>query len=88
MSENKDLSKFISKHTIGGSISINDLRDLEFNKEDITPRQRLAIRNFERYRLKVLNDCRNENAFHKNFQQLQVMANLSPYEEFLKEEYC
>ena len=69
-------------------ISINDLKDLEYAEASITPQQRLAIRNFDRYRYKVLTAIRSEEKFHAEFQRLQAMANLSHYEEFLKESYC
>lgn len=75
------------KSIIGGVASINDLRDAEYKGTDLTPQQRLALKNFDRYRIAVLNKQRSETAFHKAYHQLQVQANLAPYDEFLKEEY-
>ena len=67
--------------------SVNDLRELEYNDVDINPNQRLAIKNYDRFRISELNKQTSEQKFHDKYMQLQVMANLSPYEEFLKEEY-
>jgi len=66
--------------------SINDLRELEYNNE-LETKQRLALKNFDRYRISELNSQISEENFHKKYMQLQVMANLSPFEEFLKEDY-
>lgn len=75
------------KSLIKGEISINDLRDIEYKGIELTPQQRLALKNFDRYRINQLNIQESEQKFHKKYLQLQVMANLTPYEEFLKEEY-
>jgi hypothetical protein len=77
----------ICSSNIKNFTSINDLRDLEYNSIDLTPNQRLAIKNYDRYRITELNKQSSENKFHNKYMQLQVMANLSPYEEFLKEDY-
>ena len=68
-------------------ITINDLKDLELRKVDITPQQRLAIKNFERHKKQVLSEIKNEAKFQMEFQRIQAKANLSNFEEFLKEEY-
>ena len=67
--------------------SINDLRELEYNNVTLDTNQRVAIKNFDRYRISELNNQVSEDKFHNKYMQLQVMANLSPYEEFLKEDY-
>ena len=41
------------KALLGGTESINDLRDKEFNGKELTPQQRLALKNFDRYRISV-----------------------------------
>jgi len=69
-------------------VTINDLKELEYNKSDITPQQRLSIRNFDRFRYQTLTHITSEEKFHEEFQRLQVLANLNNYEEFLKDEYC
>lgn len=69
-------------------VTINDLKELEYSESELTPQQRLAIRNFDRFRYKTLTSVKSETKFHKEFQRLQVLANLNSYEEFLKDEYC
>lgn len=75
------------KSIIGGTVSIYDLRDMDFKDQELSPQQRLALKNFDRYRIKELNNQVTESAFNKKYRQLQVMANLSPFDEFLKEIY-
>lgn len=82
---NKDIKKNISN--LKGFLSVNDLRDKEFNHIDLSPNERLAIKNFDRYRISILSQQSSEKDFHNSYMKLQVMANLTPYEEFLKEEY-
>lgn len=85
----KSLFEQLSKQKLlQDNLSINDLKDIEFHDEkDLSPQQRLAIKNFERHRITELNKQRSETLFHDKYMQLQAMANLMPYEEFLKEEY-
>ena len=68
-------------------ITINDLRDFDYSGQPLSHQQRLALKNFDRYRIHQLNQQPNEAEFHKKYEQLQVMANLSPFKEFLKEDY-
>lgn len=81
------LEKFFTKKEIGGEISVNDLRDKEFSGQRLSPEERLALNNFDKYRIKILNSSSDEETFHNNFRQLQVIANLGDWKEFLKEEY-
>ena len=67
--------------------SINDLREKDFDNIDLSPNERLALKNYDRYRISELNSQTSEDKFHNRYLQLQVMANLSPFEEFLKEDY-
>ena len=87
--KNESLNKKATtrKTLIGGVISINDLRDIEFKGEELTHQERLALKNFDRYRIDVLNSQKSEKEFHKAYTKLQVLANLSPFVEFLKEDY-
>ena len=75
------------KDKIDNLTSINDLKELEFTDSGISPQQRLAIKNFNRHRFKVLTAITNEDQFHSAFQQLQVASNLTSFEEYLKEDY-
>jgi len=75
------------KSTIIDFLSINDLREKDYKDIELLPNERLAIKNFDRYRITELNRQSSEDQFHNKYMQLQVMANLSPFQEFLKEDY-
>ena len=81
------LNKYFAKADIGGTPSINDLREKEFNGEPLAAKEKQALINFDRFRLDVLNAQTDDMAFHKRYQELQVMSNLGDYTEFLKEKY-
>lgn len=83
--ENNNLTK--KMNLFGEIVTINDLREKEFNQNELTPQEHLALKNFDRYRITQLNAQKTEEAFHQKYFQLQVASNLSPYQEFLKEEY-
>jgi hypothetical protein len=89
MSFKGDLLKKIFAKELGTGLveSINDLRDKEFSGGKLSPEERFALSNFDNYRIKVLNSQENESDFHNQYRQLQVIANLSDWREFLKEEY-
>ena len=76
--------KISPKTSIGAVISINDLREKEERGNPLTSEQRLALRNYEKYRIDELNSAKSEKDFHKKYELLQVLANLGPYQEFLK----
>ena len=76
-----------AKALIGGTLSINDISDKEFSGKMLTPKEKAALSNFEKYRLAKLNAVTDDMAFHEMYRQLQVMANLAAYTEFLKDEY-
>lgn len=77
------LKKYFSKSAIGGTVSINDLRDREFSGEYLSDEERTALRNFDRYRIEELNAQKNDLEFHERYRQLQVMANLADWKDFL-----
>jgi hypothetical protein len=77
------LKKYFTKTGIGGTVSINDLRDREFNGEALLEEERLALHNFDRFRIEQLNAQTNDMAFHERYRQLQVMANLADWKEFI-----
>ena len=72
---------------LGEHVTINDIRDKEFKGELLSEDEHKAIRNFEVYRLKVLNEQTTDEDFHKKYQQLQVLSNLGAYTEFLKDKF-
>lgn len=77
------LKKYFAKAEIGGTMSINDLRDREFNGEPLTADEQKALRNYDRYRIDQLNGITNDREFHERYRQLQVMANLGDWQDFL-----
>ena len=81
------LEKHFSKSIIRDVVSINDLRDRDINGGHLTEKERLALMNYEHFRAFELNNQKTEEAFHNKYIQLQAMANLSPYDEFLKKIY-
>jgi hypothetical protein len=64
-------------------ISINDIKDRYFDGVELSADELTAMQNFDKYRLEHLNGSQNEEDFDKRYFQLQVMANLHPYTEFL-----
>ena len=76
------------KEKLVSMITINDLKELEYDESKLTPQQRLAIRNFDRFRFKSLTNIKSENKFHEEFQRLQVLSNSNNWEEYVKDEYC
>lgn len=77
------LKKYFVKSDIGGTVSINDLRDREFNGESLSAEEKVALANFDRYRIDILNAQKSDMAFHENYRQLQVMANLADWKDFM-----
>ncbi|HEU4717243.1 MAG TPA: hypothetical protein VFU15_05400 [Bacteroidia bacterium] len=78
------LKKYFSKSDIGGTESINDLRDRDFNGDALSDEERRALHNFDRYRIEELNGIKSDMEFHERYRQLQVMANLADWKDFLK----
>lgn len=77
------LKKYFAKADIGGTLSINDLRDREFSGERLTLEEQTALRNFDRHRIESLNGITDDKEFHERYRQLQVMANLGDWKDFL-----
>ncbi|MDF1672783.1 MAG: hypothetical protein P1U41_04720 [Vicingaceae bacterium] len=82
-----NIKNLLKQNSIKNFVSINDLRDKEYNNTLLTHDERIALKNFDRFRVKCLSQKKSEKEFHNTYQQLQVMANLSSFKEFLKEEY-
>jgi len=84
----KNFTDFFTKKNIGGEVSINDLRDKEFSGAPLSSDEQRALRNYDNYRINLLNAQQdNETAFHNVYRQLQVIANLGDWHEFLKADY-
>ena len=83
----KIYQKLNAKSLITDDLTISDLREMDFDGKGLTHDQKRALYNFDRYRLWVLNLQETEKKFHKKYIELQAMSNLSPFQEFLKEDY-
>ncbi|MBL4753488.1 MAG: hypothetical protein JKY52_07850, partial [Flavobacteriales bacterium] len=70
------------KHSLEDLVSINDLRDKE-EEGQLNAEERTALANYNSYRVKKLDVATDEEDFHSMYRLLQVLANLSPYQEFL-----
>ena len=81
------LNTLLNKKQTGLVTSINDLRDKEFSGNKLSSEEKLALNNFDRYRIQVLNSQTDEEKFHYHYRQLQVIANLSDWHEFLGERF-
>ena len=80
------ISRLLNKKNTGLVVSINDLRDKEFSGVKLTAEEKFAISNFDKYRINVLNSQTEEEKFHYQYRQLQVIANLSDWREFLSDD--
>ncbi|MDO8999079.1 MAG: hypothetical protein Q7W45_04890 [Bacteroidota bacterium] len=85
--KNDFITNLLNKKTTGLVISINDLRDKEFSGIKLSPEERFALSNFDKYRINTLNSQTDEEKFHYQYRQLQVIANLSDWREFLKKDF-
>lgn len=85
--KNQILQNQTLKEQFGVSLTINDLREKEFNGNGLTLEQKQALANFDKFRIWELNQQTSDMAFHEKYRHLQAMANLGGYTEFLKEKY-
>jgi hypothetical protein len=72
---------------LGNSPTINDLREKEFSGVSLTASEKTALANFDKFRISELNAQENDMSFHKRYRELQIMANLGSFEEFLNDKY-
>ncbi len=79
--------KFFEGKNFENPNTINDLKEKEFRNEKLSEEEEQAILNFDRFRLNELNKINNDFEFNARYCELQIMANLADYKEFLKEEY-
>lgn len=79
--------KISSKENLGASISINDLREKELSGQAISDSERLALVNFDKFRISELNRQQDDLAFHQRYRELQIIANLGDFREFLDDKY-
>lgn len=81
------LNNLLTKKQHGLVVSINDLRDKEFSGIKLTSEEKYALSNYDKYRLSILNSQTDEEKFHHHYRQLQVIANLSDWKEFLSDDF-
>ena len=88
MENRSDVYKnYFANKEVGEEVTINDLREKGFRSERLSEEEAQALLNFDRYRLSELNKIKNDLEFNARFCQLQILANIAGYKEFLKEEY-
>lgn len=63
--------------------SINDLKDKYFDGVALTDEEKIALSNFDQYRLAKLNAAKSDTEFKLIYIKIQAMANLSSYRYFL-----
>ncbi|MBL7910982.1 MAG: hypothetical protein JNJ41_08005 [Bacteroidia bacterium] len=85
--KNDFITTLLNKKTTGLVVSINDLRDKEFSGIKLTAEEKFALSNFDRYRISILNSTVDEEKFHYQYRQIQVIANLSDWREFLRKDF-
>lgn len=81
------LNNLLTKKQHGLVVSINDLRDKEFSGIKLSSEEKYALSNYDKYRLSILNSQTDEEKFHQHYRQLQVIANLSDWREFLSDDF-
>ncbi|MBI3500367.1 MAG: hypothetical protein HY063_01085 [Bacteroidetes bacterium] len=88
MENRADIYKnYFAEYNGENPVTISDLKAKEFRDEKLSEDEAQSILNFDRFRLNELNKIKNDFEFNARFCELQIMANLADYKEFLKEEY-
>lgn len=64
-------------------ISINDLKDKYFDDLELSKEEKLALCNFDQYRINRLNAAKSDAEFKLCYLKIQAMANLSSFKHFL-----
>jgi len=81
------LSRLTKKNELSLTESIGDLKNKLASGVRLSVEEKTAVSNFERYKANVLNSVKDEKLFDNKFKQLQVIATLGDWREFLKETY-
>jgi len=63
--------------------SINDLKDKYFDGIPLSDEEKMALTNFDQYRIQRLNMVKSDAEFKLIYLKIQAMANLSSYKSFL-----
>lgn len=87
MIENNKQQASVLKSRYLNFVSINDLREKELDGASLNEKELIALHNFDKYRIAELSKIKNEQAYHKRFSQLRIMAQLVPFEDFFGDKY-
>ena len=63
----KNLTDFFTKKSIGGEVSINDLRDKEFSGTFLSEEEKTALKNYDKYRINLMNAQADDDSFNKTY---------------------
>lgn len=64
-------------------VSISDIQDRYFDGKPLSDGEKLALKNFNSYRLNYLESAEGEKDFEQRYFEVQIKANLSSYTDFL-----
>lgn len=65
------------------TISINDIKDRYFDGLSISEEERIAMDNYDHYRLSSLEAVKGKADFKSIYSNIQALANISSYRYFL-----
>lgn len=84
--------KILRSNSLNGSsvynlTTINALKQKRNSGEKLSSNQQKALNIFEVYRDQVLSEAESEEDYEQKFKEMNTLANLTSFEEFLKEKY-
>ncbi len=89
LQKREEIFKKISQREYSSAVtSINDLKEKEFSGKKLSDPERIALSNFDKFRISELNATTDDNSFHNRYRELQVIANLGDFREFLDDKYA
>ena len=83
----KAVRSISAKTNIKNIVSINDLRDKDFEGIALSEEEKKALTAYDKFRLLELNKQLSDDEFNQKYTLLQVMANMRPYQDFLDPKY-
>lgn len=63
--------------------SINDLLIKYLNEEPLSEEENTALQNYYRFRNQLLSSAKSETEFSDKIKKLRIIANFTPWKEFL-----
>lgn len=82
--KNKERTRSGLRSRLNLPVSVDDLRDKEFNGQQLSKEEKKALRNYESFRVEYLKEAKGEEDFQRRYFQLRSWANLHSYKEFLE----